>query len=718
MQTNFTAGELSPRLLGRVDIDRYRNAAETIENCVIYVHGGVNRRPGLQFLAKAKHADKRAVLIPYIFNEDQAYMLEVGDAYIRVFNTDGTQVMAGAVPYELQTSYAEADVAAIDYCQGADTMFLLHSNYVPQRLRRFALASWVVDPVPWITEPFDEIGTSPGTTLALDDATVGAGRTLTAGADTWRAADVGRTVTALGGRATITALTSGTVATATVSVAFPGTSFTAGQWNINGSPQTTLTPTTIEPNGASTTLTLSAAGWRADDVGKWVDLNGGLVQITAVSSATVATGTIHRILSAAAAAPPFAWILEGRVWGGYNGHPRTGTLYQQRLWLAGSPGFPQTIWGSRIGEYFNFELGTLDSDAVSFTIASDQLNPVVNLTQIKVLVALTYGGEFTLQGGNDNPITPTNVQVQNQSNFGCTNAAPERVGNELVFVQRAQRKVRAMSADKIVTDQYGAPDLTVLAEHITETGLTSLAYQGEPDSLIYGVRADGVLATCTIDRDQDVVGWSRQTTQGVVESVAVIPGIQRDQVWVLVRRTVNGQDVRYIERFAPDLMTDCAVVLTDATGKTAWTGLDYLEGCTVVVKGDGVALAERVVFKGAITTERPVKRLEVGLKYTPRVKALRPAVDGQEGTSQNSNLRVSSLACRFLNTTGATINGAPAFARQAGLNVLDQPPPMVSGDVAIETLGWDIGKWDLVIEQPQPYPFHLQAIIAKLTVNS
>lgn len=722
IQTNFTAGELSPRLYGRVDIDRYRNAAASIENCIVYVHGGLARRAGLRFIAPAKFADKHAVLIPYIFNDSQAYIIELGDSYARVFKSDGTQVMNGAVPFEVPTSYVEADVADIDFVQGADTMFLMHGNYRTARLRRYGDAAWVLDDVPWITPAFDEIGTSPETTLAIDNVAVGTGRTLTAGSDTWRAADVGRIVVAAGGRAVITAVTSGTVATADVQVAFPATSTVAGAWTILGSPLCTLTPSGSSSDppaqvGSFVDLTASVACWRPDDATKFVQIDAGLVQITSITSDTVASGIIHKQFAATVAAQPNAWVLMGSVWGGYNGYPRTGTLYQQRLWLAGSPGFPQTVWGSRIGEYYNFEIGTDADEAIAFTLASDQLNPIANLTQLKVIVALTYGGEFTISGGDQLAITPTNVAILPQSNYGCNNVAPERIGNELIFVQRGDRKVRAMSADKIVTNEYGSPDVSVLAEHVTETGVVQSAYAGAPDSVLWCVRTDGTLATCTLDRDQGVVAWSRQITDGWVESVAVIPGDGGDQVWALVRRTINGVDARYIERLEDDVMTDSAMLLTDAVGKTAWTGLDHLEGRTVTVKGDGVALSSQVVTGGAITTERDVKALEAGLPYIPHVETLRPALTGQQGTSQASHLRINRVICRFRETTGGTVNGAPILARQLGEGVLDQPPPVVTGDVPIDTLGWDIGQWSLVIEQPQPYPFHLQAVITAVTVN-
>lgn len=721
IQTNFTAGELTPKLYGRGDIDRYHNGAEALENVIILVQGGVRSRYGLRYTAPAKHHDKDAELIPYVFNRQQRYMLELGDAYLRVYLDNGAQVQQETspgvfVPYEIQTDYAEADLSTIEFVQRGDTMFLFHEAYPTRRLRRFGDASWVLDDVPWVTQPFAEIGVRPTADITISDPAVGTGRTITATSSVFLAADVGRDIEAVGGLARITAV-AGTTATVDVLAPFASTSYTAGQWLISGSPMATVTPSAEKPVGQAITLTLDKAGFRASDVGSWIDMSGGLVRITGVTSATSATGIIHREMAAPVAVPPLAWLLQAPVWGGANGYPRTGTFFEQRLWLGGSPGFPQTVWGSRIGEYLDFELGTNDDDAVSFILASDQQNQILHLSQLRILLALTNGGEFTLQGSLDKPITPTNVQIRSQSAFGSSVISPERVGNELLFVQRAGRKIRALSADRIDSDQYGAPELTVLADHMTAAGIRGTAYAAEPDSLLHCVRTDGQLATCTVDRDQEVVGWSRQITAGRFLAVATLPGDDADQVWAIVERQVGGQPRRYIEQFDADLLTDCAVTATSDAGDTVWLGLDHLEGLTVKVKADGVELTDQVVSGGQITIERPARAIEIGLGFTPRVKMLRPEAIGATGSIQSSNVRISEITLRFLESAGAKVNGQTIFARQTGLGVLDRPPPLLTGDERIEQLGWGLGDFNVEIVQPHPYPFHLQAVITTMTVN-
>ncbi|MFT4466005.1 MAG: hypothetical protein ACMX3H_17095 [Sodalis sp. (in: enterobacteria)] len=150
--------------------------------------------------------------------------------------------------------------------------------------------------------------------------------------------------------------------------------------------------------------------------------------------------TLRSDLNAKQAASPGSWTREESVWTDNLGYPGAVTLYQQRLVLAGSPKYPQTILWSETGAYLSFELGTKDDAAISFTVSSDQLNPIVHLAQMNTLIALTYGGEFTITSGNDAAITPTNISVKNPSPYGCNSIRPLRVGTEILFIQRAVRQ--------------------------------------------------------------------------------------------------------------------------------------------------------------------------------------------------------------------------------------------------------------------------------------
>lgn len=710
VQTNFTAGELSPRMLGRTDIARYQNGALRIENGLPLVHGGVIRTWGTRFVAPAKFPDTACRLIPYVFNRTQAYMLEFGHLYVRVWS------LAGVLLSELESPYSADMVFDIGYVQGADTMFLAHQGLPIYRLRRVTNAEWTLSRAPFVTEPFDEVGHKPAAGLTLSSAEAGEGRTVTASAATWLASDVGREIQYGTGVAVITSVTSATVATATIRTAFGGAGIPGGTWRLAGSPQTTCTPNKKDPVGDTITLTLSAAGWRAADVGKYVRINRGVVHLQSVSSGTVATGVIRSALDATIGAIANSWTLEAQVWNDENGYPGAVTLHEQRLACAGSPEYPQTVWMSRIAEYLNFELGTKDDDAMSFTVSSDQINPIEHLGQVRALIALTYGGEFTLSGGVEKAIAPTNIQVKNQSTYGCNRVRPCRIGNELYFVQRANRKVRAM-AYRYDTDAYGAPDVSVLSEHLTESGIVDMAYQQEPESVLWLVRADGVMATATVDRDQDVIGWARQVTAGAYESVATVPVADGEEVWVVVRREIGGEVVRYLERFSIGVQTHSAITGSDPEGRATWDGLDRLEGEMVAIVADGVVMQPQVVTGGSVTLPRPAFEVEVGLPYTTTVETLRPEVGGPAGSSQGNSMRIGEVTLRFLDTIGCHLNGSPIAFRQFGVDVLDRPMVPFTGDHRLENLGWSREEGSLLIEQRQPLPFHLLCVISKITTN-
>ncbi|EOZ9097145.1 hypothetical protein ACQX94_003016 [Klebsiella aerogenes] len=657
IKTNFTAGEISPRLMGRVDIDRYANGAKTLENSVVVVQGGVMRRPGSQFVAAAKYGDKKSRLIPYVFNRTQAYILEFGDGYLRIYQDGKQLVNEDNTPYEIASPYTSDMLPSVNYVQGADTMFLVHQAVKPYRLQRRGQTDWVLEPAPFIVEPFDEVRDTP---------------------QKWCKPSVKEFV--------------GSEITLTLSDDEP-------------------------PEGSEDPPPFTGDGWVPEDVGSYVRINSGLVLIKSVTSAQVAVGTIRTDLSATQAASPGAWTREDSVWTDEFGYPGAVTLYQQRLVLAGSPQYPQTIWWSELGVYLSFELGTDDDDAISFTLSSDQLNPIVHLAQMNTLIALTYGGEFTITAGNDAAITPTNISVKNPSPYGCNGIRPVRVGTEIMFVQRSGRKLYAVAYDPDSYVAYSANDMTVLAEHITEGGVIDMAYQQQPDAFTWLVRNDGVMVTMAIDRAQNVVAWSRQITSGAFESVATIPSATDDVVYAIVRRTVNGQTVRYVEMFSSALYTDAAVTGSSDAGATTWGGLSHLEGETVDIVADGSVMPQAVVSSGQITLSRKAYKVEIGLHFETTITTLTPEVATSEGTTQNTRKRTSEVTMRFLETTGAECNGQVIPFRTFGPKILNQPAPLFTGDHYWGKLGWERGEDSLTIQQRQPLPFHLLAIVIVFTSN-
>ncbi len=808
-QTNFTAGEISPKVVGRVDIDRYANSAKEMVNCHPTLHGGAIRRDGTRFVKATKTAANLARLLPFIYSRDQAYMLEFGDLYVRFF------APGGAFLAEVVGPYTQAQLADIDYVQGADTMFLFHPNVPTQRLRRVSDALWDLSAAPFLVQPFDEVGHYLAANVTLSASTVGAGRTATADAAVFLLSDVGRNLISATGIAQITGFSSTTVVIVTITVAFISTALASQAWYLDLSPQGFVVPSGKDNAGSFSTLTgaltrpatltltaktgavtinasagvfvagdtgktlyadsgvvvlafvsatqctgttsvdflslnYAPGAWgitdnvfRAEDVGKFIRMNGGLAKITTFTSATSVVAQVLLAFTSAIACAPLAWTLEQSVWSAAFGYPRTGTLHEQRLWAAGSAKYPQTIWGSQTGIYLDFTKGTADNNACIFTMASDEINPISYLAAARNLLVHTYGGEFTMQGGIEKPITPSNAQVKPQTPHGSKGVRPVTIGNESIYVQRSGLKIRGMSFDAS-RDRYVSPDLTVLAEHITKSGIVSMSWQQEPAQLLWVVLADGSLISCTLDRDQNVNGWAKHYTDGAVESVATIPVGNYEQTWLIVRRTINGATVRYVEyldhTFQPMLAApattyppqkqapvykttvDCGIVIDNVVGQTTFTGLSHLEGKSVQVLADGSPMGAFTVTGGAITLPRLSYRTLIGLSFRSYVTLLSPEVGGPTGSAQATYMRCSEVALRFNATLGATVtdgNGNPQTVpfRYFGAGVLDKPPALYTGLVYIETLGWERGRCEFTISQDQPLPMELLSVIRQFTTN-
>lgn len=714
---NFTSGEITPKMRARLDVARYNSGVEIMENAWPNIHGGFSKRWGTLYRGPAKHADKLGRLVRFVVNRSDAYWLEFGDLYMRVHKVSGRVETSPGVAYEIATPYTEAMLAQLDFSQGADTLIIWSPDNFPRRLRRFADARWILDLAPFSPAPFSEVGSRFNVALTLSAATVGTGRTVAAASSVFLASDIGRQVWSGAGVATITAVASGTSATADISVEFDGTAIAGNAWTLASSPQTTCTPSGTGPVGASISLTLSSAGWRAGDVGSHVQINTGLARITGYSSDTVVAAEVLVALNTAVAAPANAWTLNPPAWNEFDGYPATGTFHAQRLLAAGSRSFPQTVWGSAVGEFFNFQLGTLDTDAFAFELVSDDVSPITYMISMESLVALSFSGEFTLDGGVEKPITPTNVRAKPRSTRGCAQVRPVKIGTEALFVQRTGKRVRA-AAFQEASDSWAVPDMSVVADHLVEPGVVGLTWHEQPGTLLFALRADGLIASCTYDRDQDVVGWARQTLSGgVVESAATIPDDDQDRTMLLVRRTINGNTVRYLELLDPDTYTDCAIKGTAGPAVATWTGLSHIEGETVKVRADDIPQPPQVVSGGEITLARTASSVEIGLPLTMRVKLLPPEVSGGAGVVKGSMVRVNQVLVEVLDTIGLTIDGQKVAFRQFGEDVLDTPLEPFTGIKEVQSMGWEKSGGAIEITHDDPLPCNVLAVVRKVTVN-
>lgn len=601
IKTNFTAGELSQRLLARIDVAKFANGAKELYNAYALVHGGARSRCGSKYVASAKNATKQTRLIPFVFSRTQAFQVELGELYARFYTPVGQIESSPGTPLEVATPWDDTDLDELKYVQGADTMFLAHPSYPMRKLVRYSNTSWKLSLVTWEVPPSEEIGERPTTTLTLS-ATSGGAVTATAAAAAFEASDVGRYIEAGAGRGQITAIGGGgTTATLNVAAADAFASVgphAANTWKITESPKTSLTPSAAGPVGATINLTAAAAAFKNlaanVHVGSYVEINDGLVEITGYTSPTVVSGIVKTELASTTAAPSGAWAIRQVAWNSVDGYPRAVGLYQQRLVAGGTTNFPNYVWGTKTAEYYNFADGVNDGDGFVFPLASDQLDVIEHLPATKRLLPLTQGAEWSIFGGVEKPLAPTNVKADPETAYGCSTVRPVRVGSEVVFVDVGGKTVRTLGY-RAENDSYNAPDISVLSEHITGEGILEMAYQKSPDKVIWMVREDGRLVSLSIDRDQDAVGFASHQTDGTFESVSVIPTADgtSEQLWAVVVREVNGSEVRYIERFEEGLETDCC--LTGAVTENAVTGAVWAAGVVTITRaGHGYATGDTI----------------------------------------------------------------------------------------------------------------------------
>jgi hypothetical protein len=381
-------------------------------------------------------------------------------------------------------------------------------------------------------------------------------------------------------------------------------------------------------------------------------------------------------------------------------------------------------------------------DAMIYTIASNQVNVIQSLKATRTLIILTSGGEFTLNSDSTGTaVSPTNINIKKQSNYGASNIDALSVGNATLFVQRAKRKLREL-AYNFDTDGYVAPDMTILAEDVTLSGLDELTYQQEPHSIIWGIRGDGILVGLTYQRSEQVVAWHQHklggsfgaTTHGIVESVISISGnsynrTDEDQLWVIVKRTINGVTRRYVEYFTPfqfdSSLTQFQFVDSglsySGSATSTLTGLDHLEAQSVTVIANGSTHPNKTVSSGSITLDRTTTAAKIGLGYTSTLQTMRLDVGSQDGTSQGKTKRIFDVTLRFYETVGAKVgpdtSNLEEIPFRSSAASMDVAVPLFTGDKKIEFRGNFETDGYLFVIQDQALPMTILSLYPRLITN-
>ncbi|HBF39774.1 MAG TPA: hypothetical protein DDW50_20980 [Firmicutes bacterium] len=515
------------------------------------------------------------------------------------------------------------------------------------------------------------------------------------------------------------------------------TNWSIGLYEFKNGPyrRANATSTTITPSAATgnITLTASSAIFDPGHVGSWwrigthIDNNGdqyGCVKITAVTSSTVVSATVYSTLAATTVTDDWA---EG-AWSGYRGWPSSVMFCQDKLVFGNTPSDPQGYWMSTTGDYNNFiSHGTLqDTDSITNYLTSRKVNAIRNMVDLGDVMALTSDSEWHVgPGSSDGIIKPTSLRQRCDGHSGCSLADPVVIKNRAVYVQPMGTIVQDIGYS-YESDGYIGDDISIFANHLFKgKTVVEMAYQQEPDHIIWIILNDGSMVAMTYLKEQQILGCTPIQTDGLYESVCTIPGNGYDEVWFIINR--DGK--RYVERL-PDRLpsTDPA----DCTFLDCWlkykgvpadeiSGLNHLEGKTVNVLADGYVEKGLMVTNGKITLSREASKVCIGLPYVSDFETLNVDFATNNGTIQSRNVKISNVTLIFENSRGGYIGAN--FDKMKEVNQYSGQPsgtpiPLYSGeyDESLADGGYTKGG-RICFRQSDPLPVTILAIIPDVTMG-
>lgn len=618
--TNFTGGEISSSLGARYDLAKFRSSCRHLENFLPDLHGPASKRPGTRFL---ENLDGKAVLLPFQFSGDptQNYVLVFQQGKIRIAQSNGFVKSSGGQAVQLTVPYTLEQLYDLSFAQSGDIVYIAHHGHALRKIMRYGHTDWRIAEVVF-TPPVSP----PGTIVTQFSTGVAGTYTL---------------------RYKVACVTE----KGEVSASAKGSNSQAkhpSDWVVGDYAILTWYPV----DGADSYLI-----YREE---------GGVYGLIGVSDGTEKTSggqVIFRDERYAADVKDTPRELQNPFADGNN--PSLVTFHQQRLVLGAPLGHPQTWHASRTGSYEDFSKSRplKDDDALEFTLASGRIDSIQWIAAFGDLLLGTVGGEYKAIGPDQGTITPSSINVREQSYWGSARLRPLIIGNSVLHVQRQGSRVRDLTYS-LEKDGYAGNDLSVLASHLfTNTLLQQWDYQQSPGSVVYMVRDDGMLLALTYMREHEIWGWSRITTEGKFLSVAVTAGQKEDDVFCVVERVINGKTRWYLERFVPRwheedgieeaFFVDSGLTYTGAATKTL-SGLSHLEGCMVSILADGSPQPLQKVTNGTVTLASAAVKACVGLPYRAALSPQTPEADTREGSTLG---RVRSYANSQIRLT-ASVGGS------------------------------------------------------------
>lgn len=652
-QTNFSTGELDPLLRARVDIPQYDNALAKATNVVIQPQGGMRRRAGSRHILELPNSST-----PSVANGVRLVPFEfsVDDSYMLCF-------VAGRM-YVIKNGSVVANINATG------------NNY----LTVSSITGAMLSSMTW---------TQSADTLIIVHPDLQPIRIVRGANDA-----------------------SWTASTITFD-SIPRYAFTLSISNPSG----TITPDRVSGN---VRITASAGVFNSGHVGQYINASPqGRAKIVAFVSSTVVDTIAEYPFFNTNAIANGSWELETGyedVWSSGRGWPRTVTFHEGRLYFGGSKSRPSTVWGSKVGLFFDFQATeSLDDDAIEATLDTNQLNTIIDMTSSRDLQVFTSGGEFFVPQTGTDPITPATLVFKAVSRNGMkpgTRVVSLETGT--LFIQRQGKALNEfLFSDAQLT--YVTQRISLLSGHLLKNpsriALRRATSTDEGDLLLLTNVTDGSIAVYSILRSQQVVAPSEWITDGEYLDV----GIDVTSIYCVVKRTFNGTVRYFLERFDDALFTDCA--FTGAAAASA-SSLPHI-GKSLNVITDGVPQSnETVSAGGSITFDRAsTTKYEVGLPFTVYAKTMPVEVKLQTGTRIAFKKRIVQVNAVVDETQHLNINNQPVPFQNFDNPLLDIAIPEFTGVKRLDGIRGYSRNAEIEITQTLPLKMTLLGLEYKVAVN-
>jgi hypothetical protein len=729
IMTNFSTGELDPLLRSRVDLDQYNNALAKATNVLIQPQGGLRRRPGTKHILELPNSSTPSAgngvrLVSFQFSVSDSYMLCF--THQRMYVIKNGAVVAninGSGNNYLAISSVTSDMVD-DMCwtQSADTLIVVHPDLQPLRITRTTDSAWAATAITFDSIPKYAFNLQTFIPQAnMTPSAVSGNITLTASGHT---SDTGNLQAA-----TTTSVTLKASASATDNI-YSGlcVRMTSGTQNnvarkITAYNGTTKVATVFPPWDTAPLAgdSYKVVPFALESVDQYVNATPqGRARIVEFVSDTEVRAITEYPFFDTSVRTAGNWNVEcfyENVWSATRGWPRTVTFHEGRLFFGGSKSRPSTIWGSKIGLFFEFQpTESLDDDAVEATLDTNDLNVITDIISARDFQVFTTGGEFFVPQPGTDPITPLTFTFKNVSRNGIKpGTRVQSVESGSVYIQRQGKSLNEF----VFTDTqatYITQRISLLSGHLMKNpqrvGLRRASNTEEADLLLMTNTDDGSMAVFSMMRAQSITSPSEFTTDGQFIDV----GVDVNSIYTVTKRTFNGTIRYFVELFGFDYFTDCAFVGANASGAS---GLPHVAKSLNVIC-DGVPQSnETVSGGGAVTFDRPsVTSYEVGLPINVFVKTMPVELKLQTGSRLSLKKRIVEINAVVNDTQHLLINNQPVAFRLFDNPMLNLPEPEFTGIKRVNgVLGYS-REQAIEVSQNLPLKMNLLGLDYRVAVHS